>query len=319
MILLIDGNNLAYKCKHVFNLSHKGIDVSITYGFMSVMNSMLERFKPSSVIVCWDGGIPDFRRQALSRYKANRKHDWEEGERDDFYRQINELCDFILPNMGIISIMHYGSEADDLLYHASRILDDNIIIVSSDKDLFQACTKDGRVKVLKGDKLLGTKEIEEQIGLPFEKLTEWRALQGDGSDNIPGIPGVGAVTATKLMKTFGDVVTICNAAAGISPKKDLMSKSVAEKVSAFGLPSIVTNVVAMRLYIDKVGARLAIISKLYPYNEANISILKKFFLSRAFTSLLVSDLFSNIRKLRVPKIRRDVKYPVNIGRRFPVE
>lgn len=320
MILLIDGNNLAYKCRYVFNLSHAGVDVSITYGFISVLSSMLDKYKPSSVIVCWDGGIPDFRRQALPQYKANRVHEWEEGEKEDFYRQMDELCDFILPNMGIISIRHPGAEADDLLYHASRIFDDkNIIVVTSDKDLYQACTKDGKVKVLKGDELISTKEIEKYIGLPFTQLGEWRAIQGDKSDNIPGIAGVGEVTATKLLSQFGDIVGLYNAATGRSPQKALLSPKIATKVQAFGMQALIVNIVVSRLYIDRVGARLALVANMYPFPTANITILKKFFMSRAFTSLMTSNLFANIRKFRPPKIRRDVRFPVNIGRRFPVE
>jgi 5'-3' exonuclease len=222
--------------------------------------------------------------------------------------------------MGIISIRHLGAEADDLLYHASRILDDkNIIIVTSDKDLYQACTKDGNVKVLKGDELISTKEIEKYIGLPFTQLGEWRAIQGDKSDNIPGIPGIGEVTATKLMSQFGDIIGLCNAAAGISPKKVLLSPKIASKVCAFGMHALVVNIVVSKLYIDRVGARIALVTNLYPFPTVNVAILKKFFMSRAFTSLMVSNLFANIRKFRPPKIRRDVRFPVNIGRRFPID
>lgn len=317
MILLIDGNNMAYKCKFVFNLSHKGMDVSVTYGFIHTLTSIMGKYNPSSVIVCWDGGIPDFRRKALPQYKANRNHDWEEGEREDFYRQIDELIDFVLPAMGIISIRQEGVEADDLLYHGSKILDEEIIIVTSDKDLYQACND--HVMVLKGDSLVTVKDIEEEIGLPIRGLLDWRALQGDKSDNIPGIAGVGEVTATKLMKEFGDITGIYNAASGHSPKSKLMSESMAEKIKEFDIANLIRNVVVSNLYIDKVGARLSIISNIYPYNGANISIFKKFLLARSFTSILASDVFANIRKLSTPKIRHDVRFPVNIGRRFPVE
>jgi len=319
MILLIDGNNLAYKCQYVFNLSYRGIDTSVTYGFISVMSSMMEKYNPRTVIVCWDGGIPDFRRQALPQYKATRSHDWEDGEKEDFYRQINELCDFILPNMGIISIRHPGAEADDLLYHASRILDDKILIVSSDKDMYQACTRDGNVKVLKGEDIIDVNKIEESSGVSFNVFLDWRAIQGDKSDNIPGISGIGGKTATKLINQFGNIVGLHNAALGISPKKKLLSPAIASKVCAFGMSALIVNIVVSRLYIDKVGARLAIISNIYPFPEANVSILKKFFMSRAFTSLMATNLFSNIRKLRPPKIRHDVVFPMNIGRRFPIE
>jgi DNA polymerase-1 len=294
------------------------MDVSVTYGFISVLSSLMSKYKPSSIIVCWDGGLPDFRREALPQYKANRVHDWEEGERDEFYRQINELCDFILPIMGVISIQQQGAEADDLLYHASRILDEeDIIIVTSDKDLYQACN--GNVRVLHGDTLMTKKDVEDYIGLPFNNLTDWRALQGDKTDNIPGVAGIGQVTATKLLAIFGDVVGVYNAAMRINPKKDLMSDSMAARICSFGMAALITNIVVAKLYLDKVGARIAIISNIYPYNGANIVMLKRFFMSRAFTSFLASDLFTNVRKLKPPKINHKAVFPVNIGRRFPVE
>jgi len=317
MILLIDGNNMAYKCKFVFSLSNKGMNVSVTYGFIHTLNSLMARYNPSSIIVCWDGGIPDFRRQALPQYKANRVKDWDDVEREDFYRQINELADFVLPIMGVISIRQSGAEADDLLYHASKIIcDKDIIIVTSDKDLFQACN--GNVRVLKGDKLITTKEVEEYIGLPFCEFIEWRALQGDKSDNIPGIPGVGEVTATKLLNTFGDISCLWNSANGASPKKNLMNLKMADKIKSFGFQALVTNIVVSRLYIDKVGARLALISNIYPYSGANIRMLKGFLISRTFTSLLASELFTNVRKLKPPRIKHNMVFPVNIGRRYPV-
>src|SRR5512139_1910981 len=112
--IIIDANHLAHRCRHVFNLSNKGVDVSVTYGFLKVMGSIIDKFKPQSVIVCWDGGIPEHRRKCYPEYKASRDHG-DPLEYVEFERQCDELYGYALPMMGVVNIRRMGIEADDLM------------------------------------------------------------------------------------------------------------------------------------------------------------------------------------------------------------
>ena len=201
MILIIDGNNMAHRCRHVFELSNKGVDVSVTYGFLRVIVSIIERFQPVSVIVCWDGGVPAYRIQANDHYKANRTQR-DELEYLDFRRQIRELIN-ILPNTGIACIYKDGAEADDLMYHASRVCDGRRVIVTSDGDLWQAVSKDVCVYSPIKDVMYDEEAVFQECGVPPRQIPHWKALHGDSSDRHEGI--VGGCISSFWIKVYFDI------------------------------------------------------------------------------------------------------------------
>jgi len=299
-ILIIDGNNLAYRCKHVFSLSNQGVDVSITYGFLKVLSSYLQKFSATSVIVCWDGGIPEFRRTAVPEYKANRHLDDDPVERAEFHRQVNELHS-ILPMMGIVSIKAPCIEADDLMYHASVLCNGYCIIVSSDKDMFQALSDFG-VDVYNPyrEKLYDVEKFENEYGISIHSYIDWRALQGDSSDNIAGVPGIGEKTATKLFKEFGTLTGIMNAAIGINPNGKL-SGTLAANISNFGFTRVANNVLVMALYFDRTGSRDIIIGECDSHTIADRKAAKRYLYDNNFTSLF-SNFLVDISKLQAPEL-----------------
>jgi len=306
VVLIIDGNNLAHRCRHVFHLSNKGKDVSVTYGFLRTMVSYMRKFKPSSVVVCWDGGVPEFRREAVPEYKANRHHD-DEMDYADFLRQIKELQDFSLPLMGVISIMVHGAEADDLCYHASRILEGFHVIVTGDRDLYQ-CINDNTVVYNPGkEKTYTAKEVEDEYGVTLSNYVHWKAIQGDTSDNIPGVPGIGEKTASKLFKEYGELTKITNAALGIAPNVPPMSPTLAGKINGFGINRITKNVYIMALYKDRVGARWGIYKALELFNPLNPKIFKRYLLKQAFISLLDGEAISLASKLTSPHLIKNAR------------
>ena len=286
LTLIIDGNNLAHRAKHVFNLSNNGKSVSVTYGFLHTLNSYLIKFKPTSVIVCWDGGSPSFRTKSVPEYKVSRDHG-DQVEYADFLRQVQELCDYAFPMMGVVSVRKIRAEADDLMYHASRIVVGNKIIITSDKDLFQALNDDTRVYNPARDKIYNVSMFEEEYGIPIEKYIDWRALIGDSSDNIPGVHGIGEKTATKLFIAYKELTNIVNAALGHYPDRDtIMSDKVKSAVLAFGFDKIVKNVYTMALYADRVGARKCVTDGILDYNPADKKRVKMYLMRQAFVSLL---------------------------------
>lgn len=318
MILIIDGNNLAHRCKHVFSLSNKGVDVSVTYGFIASLRSMMTKWKPSSVIVCWDFGIPEFRRVAVPEYKANRHTNDDPLEFEDFVRQLNELHDYALPLMGIISIKRRWCEADDLIYHVSRMLVDENIVVSSDKDLLQCINNSTTTVFNPSANTLYTREIvESMIGSVIHRFVDWKAIQGDSSDNIPGVVGIGEKTATKLMHEFGDISGIYNAALGINPKGEIGGK-LKSSILAFGLDRLFKNVYVMALYADRVGAKEAILESMKHFQTPDVQRFKKYLMRNAFVSLLDNSLFIAIRAMSKPRLVSDVRVPRIVHKRNPV-
>lgn len=317
--LLIDGNHLAYRCKFTHNLSNNGMDVSVTYGFIRVLLSLVSRFEIDGVFVGWDGGVPEFRRKVLPVYKANRHNDDDPLEREDFMRQIYELHDYALPRMGIISVMKYGAEADDLVYHASRMLQGYNLIVTSDKDLLQAVNAKVAVYHPSKDKVYEAEDITEEFGIDVKDMVDWRALQGDGSDNIPGVYGIGEKTATKLFNEFHTLTGIYNAAMGRNPEGKLTGK-IADNIAAFGFDNIVKNISIMALYADRVGARLAIIDGLSNYRGYDYTAMKKYFFRNAFMSLMDTKYYKLMGGLSKPKLRdmTGIRTPVVCDARYPV-
>ena len=298
MIVVIDGNNLAYRCKHSFSLSNQGVDVSITYGFFRVIISIIKRFRPSSVIVCWDCGIPEYRTTRLPTYKSNRKKK-DPHEYFDMLRQMIEL-EQVLPLAGIISIKKRGAEADDLMYHASQVLVDDVVIVTSDMDLLQAVVGDEVcVYSPSKDTLIDEEWVIKNYGVYPGDIPHWKALCGDGSDNIQGVPGIGEKTAKKLFAEYNSLVGIFNAASGINPIGEIKGK-LGESIRSFSLARMGVNVVVISLHLDRVGARDTIADGVNYFHYCDKRELKKYFLDNAFISML--EHVGTFAKLEKPEV-----------------
>lgn len=309
MLLLIDGNNLAHRCKHTFSLSNRGKDVSVVYGCLKVLGSLIEKFAPTSVMVCWDGGTPEFRRQKLPAYKANRTKG-DPLEYENFIRQVRELADYVFPISGIVSVRKRGAEADDLLYHASRLHDGPSIIVTTDADLLQAVCAGVDVYSPTKAKLYDQAVIKRLYGVVPSTLPHMKALMGDSSDNIAGVRGIGEKTAIKLFQQFGSLSGIVNAALGCNPEGKL-TDALGRNISNFGMDRLATNVAIISLHADRVGARMAILDATEDFHYANKTSLKKYFMRNAFVSLMGSGFIGIVGKLVKPAM-------VPYGLRVPV-
>jgi 5'-3' exonuclease len=194
--LLIDGNNMAYRAKYSFQLSYRGKDTSVIYGCMRILSTLAKEYQPWSIVVMWDGGLPLFRKEAVTSYKSTRERDV------DYYtfkEQMDELH-AVLPKLGILSIKRGGIEADDLLYHGAKMLP-SAAIVTTDADLLQAV--DANTAVIrpgkKDDTVVTLDNFTEVVGIPPNKFLMYKCLIGDSSDNIKGVGGIGHITAVKLL------------------------------------------------------------------------------------------------------------------------
>lgn len=312
--LIIDGNNLAYRCKYKFELSNNGVDVSITYGFLKVLAATMRKLGADSTTVTWDYGIPEHRRTALPSYKANRVRSGDPEEYEDMLRQMNELH-AILPYFGIVSVRKSACEADDLMYQATKIYTGDSIIVSTDADMLQAISDTCFVYNPSKDTIIEKEHVLEKFGVPVEQYIDWRAIQGDSSDNIRGVVGIGPKTATKLFNKWGTLTGIINAC-----NKGKETSKIAAKLVDFGEDKIFNNIYVMALYADRAGARLALVTAVKRHTRANRGEIKAYLVQNAFMSLFSPDFMHAMTNQTAPIIKTDAHIPVICGdRRYPVE
>lgn len=200
--VLVDGNNLAHRAKHVYKLSHHGLDTSILYGVLRSLTVMYKKFSPYRIVVCFDDGIPAQRKE-LSFYKSNRHVD----ETEEYLltrEQIAKLASW-LPNFGFITSKVKGYEADDVIAAHTRKLialisePKKILVVSGDKDMYQLVGPKVDVSDPMNDLLVTVDNFESITGIPLKSWLLYRALVGDSSDKIPGVVGIGPVMAKKLV------------------------------------------------------------------------------------------------------------------------
>src|SRR5579884_1409338 len=208
-LVLVDGNALLHRAFHATPplTTSKGELVNAVYGFTSMLLKSLDDLKPDFIAVAWDEKGPTFRHQAYTQYKATR------GPADDSlssqYSRVFEVNDTL--NIPKFSVPGY--EADDLIgtlaQQAKKEKNLEIIILTGDRDIMQIIDKHVKVlmprKTLTDVGLYGVEEFRDKWGFEPKQLIEYKALAGDQSDNIPGVPGIGDVTATKLVKQFGNI------------------------------------------------------------------------------------------------------------------
>ena len=186
--------------------SADGTPVNAVYGVVSMLNKLIASKKPDHLIICSDSKEKNFRYDIFPEYKANRSD-----APEDLIPQIDLVFEFVklypLP-MAAVS----GFEADDviatLVKRYSQDPDMQIFVVTSDKDLMQLVSQNVSLLDTMKDKISSFPEVLEKFGVTPDKVVEVQSLSGDPTDNIPGIPGVGPKTATKLIQDYGSVENV---------------------------------------------------------------------------------------------------------------
>ena len=235
-IVLIDGNNLMFRSYYAtaytgsLMKNSKGLVTNALYGFANMINKIIEEEKPEYMCVAFDVG-KSFRHREYADYKAGRNATPEE------LKVQMPIAREMLDKMGIFNINVLDYEADDIIGTLSKRanLDPewDALLVTSDHDYLQLITDVVNVKLLKpkGFTKYTPKVFVEEYGITPEKIVDLKALMGDSSDNIPGVPGVGEKTALKLLQEHG---TLDNLYDGIDKVKGkLKDKLVENKESAY--------------------------------------------------------------------------------------
>ncbi len=223
-IVLIDGHSIINRAFYgVPDLTNKdGLHTNGIFGFVNILFKILEEEKPDYLTVAFDVHHPTFRHEMFKEYKGTRK-----GMPQELHEQVPVLKE-LLTAMGIQVMELPGYEADDLLgtvASKSEAKGMDVLVVSGDRDLLQIVTDHIRVCIPKTKRgtteyeMYYTKDVQEKYGLLPKQIIELKALMGDSSDNIPGVPGIGEKTATAILQQFENVENAHAHLEEIKPKR----------------------------------------------------------------------------------------------------
>ena len=209
-LMILDGNSIVNRAFFGIRLltAPDGTPTNALYGFLAILQRLLEEQKPDALCVSFDLKAPTFRHKAYEAYKAKRA-----AMPEELAVQMPLLKE-LLDDMGVRRYELEGFEADDILGTAARICEEqgwDCVIVTGDKDSLQLVsdrTSVCNVKTRMGqtETILYTPEVfAAEYGFAPAKMVDLKALMGDSSDNIPGVPGIGEKTALDLLHRYGSL------------------------------------------------------------------------------------------------------------------
>src|SRR5665648_537622 len=256
-LYLIDGHALAYRTYYALNATpygqrwqtSSGEPTAGIFGFTSVLFRILEQEKPDYLAVAFDTG-KTFRDELFSEYKATRAK-----MPDDLRPQIERIRQLV-DAFNIPRLEMEGYEADDVLGSAARQAAAQglgVKIITGDRDLLQLVDKLIIVSLPEG-KLSDSKDyitdqdVENKMGVPPRQVVDYKALLGDTSDNIPGVPGVGEKTARMLIKKYHDLDNVYAHLDELEPR--WRNKLEAGKASAYMSQDLARIRVDLPVHID---------------------------------------------------------------------
>ena len=237
-LLVVDGNSILNRAFYgIRPLTTKdGQFTNAIYGFLTMLLKIQEDVTPDAVAIAFDLKAPTFRHKAYDGYKANRK-----GMPEELHQQLQPLKD-LLTLLGYKLITKEGFEADDILgtlSHTCAEKGDECVLATGDRDSLQlvgdkvtvrlASTKGGKANAILYDK----DKIMEDYGVTPRQLIEIKAIQGDSSDCIPGVPGIGPKGAGELIQKYGNLDYIYENIDSLDIKPGMRKKLVDNKESAY--------------------------------------------------------------------------------------
>ena len=204
-LILIDGTAVLYRAFFAIPelTGPSGRPTNAIFGFIRMLRQMEAAWSPTHWAVAFDGGLSEERMALHAEYKAQRP------SMPDALREQIEPVQVYLDAARVAWVRVDGEEADDVLASLVARLTkqaDDILIATSDKDLYQLVDETCRVIPPAGKgEAMGPEGVMQKTGVPPGQIVEWIALMGDASDNIPGVPGVGPKTAARLLGAYGSL------------------------------------------------------------------------------------------------------------------
>lgn len=236
-LMILDGNSIVNRAFYGIRplTAPDGTPTNAVYGFLAILRRLLDEVRPEALCVAFDLKDPTFRHRAYAGYKAQRKP-----MPEDLAAQMPLLKE-VLDAMGIRRYELSGYEADDILGTAASVCEREgwtCTVVTGDKDSLQLIsdkTTVCNVRTVKGqtDTIFYTPQrFEEEYGFSPEKMVDLKALMGDSSDNIPGVPGIGEKTAMDLVRRYGSLESIYAGLDGLDIKEGVRKKLAEGRESA---------------------------------------------------------------------------------------
>ncbi|WP_123657292.1 DNA polymerase I [Salinisphaera japonica] len=220
-LILIDGSSWLYRAYHVLPplTNGNGEPTGAIYGMTNMLRKFLRDYDSDRIVVVFDPRGPTFRNELFADYKANRPP-----VPPDLNDQFQGIQD-VITALGLPILQVDGVEADDVIGTLAVAEPGPVIVVTGDKDMAQLVND--RVVLLDTmqDKRTDVARVNEKFGVPPERITDYLALVGDTSDNVPGVPKVGPKTAAKWIEKYGDL-------AGVIAHADDIGGKVADNLRA---------------------------------------------------------------------------------------
>ena len=303
-LILIDGNNLLFRSYYAtayngnFMKNSKGFPTNALYGFTNMINKIILEEKPTYILVAFDKG-PSFRHADFEAYKDGRI------ETPDELKVQFPIAKELLTAMGIKYYEIENYEADDIIGTFASYCDKEPefigTIISSDKDLLQLISEDVEIKLLKQkDYIRYSKEsFIKEYGFEPKHIVDLKALQGDSSDNIPGVKGVGEKTALKLIQDYKTIDNLYENINEIGGK--LKEKLINDKDNAYMSYKLATIIKDAPLEINMEDVK---------YHKTNHSKLNELYEDLEFYSFLKKEEITNISKpldIKIIKSKSEVK------------
>jgi len=281
-LVLIDGHSILFRAFYGMPLgmtAPDGTHTNAVYGFLAILHKVIEEEKPDYLAVAFDLAAPTFRHKLYPAYKGTRQKAPEE-----FHEQV-PVMKKLLTDMEIPVLTAEGWEADDILGTLARDAEMKgvgVSLISGDRDLLQIASAGTEIVIPKTRGGKTTYErytpeiVKKTYGVTPEAFIELKALMGDTSDNVPGLPGVGPKTAQKIMETFGSIENAHNHVDEVKPPRasKAMKENWDQLLLSLDLVTIRTNA---PVHFDEEAMRLG-----NPYNEKSYEDFKRL----GFTSLL---------------------------------
>ena len=294
-LVLIDGKSVFYRGYYAMGaLSlEDGTPTGGVYGFAAIAMEIVDKLNPTKVVVAWDSKTSTTKRRALyPEYKAGRIKPG-----DDFYAQI-PLLEELVRNLGWNFVELDNYEADDIIGTLSREADEagdyETYIISSDLDMLQIVDNNTHMwRILKGFtniEKINVPELEGKYGIKKSQFLDLKALKGDSSDNIPGVPGIGEKTAAKLLNDY-------NTLDGIYEHLDDIKGSTRTKLEA-GKDSAYLSKTLAKIMLDA-PLDLSSLPDFHFDKEKTIAGLKKLQFNSLIRKIEKADLTSGAHGLKI--------------------
>jgi DNA polymerase-1 len=217
-LFLIDAHALCYRSFYAIKglVTSKGQPSNAVFGFVNTLRKILKSYAPEYMAVCFDSPKKTRRQEKFAEYKIQRPTmPMELIDQMQLIKDVVEAYRLPMYELG-------GYEADDIIATLAERFSKkgiDVVIVSDDKDMFQLANDRVKFFSTRKDEMKGEEELQEQLGFHPRQIVDFIALAGDNVDNIPGVKGIGQVTAQKLIKEYGDLDGIYQHLSDISSAK----------------------------------------------------------------------------------------------------